>query len=82
MIFKNTKEQLCWFGYEDKTHVLMPGERAFLTNGFFIPKDIVENYEISVFIWNISKKPFIVNKLSYYTIKKNPYFYGLYEPLE
>lgn len=82
IIDKNTKEQLYWFGYEDKTHVLMPGERAFLTNGFFIPKDIVENYEISVFIWNISKKPFIVNKLSYYQIKKNPYFYGLYEPLE
>lgn len=82
IIDKNTGQQLCWFGYEDKNHVLMPGERAFLTNGFIIPKDIVEDYEISVFIWNISKKPFIVNKLSYYQIKKNPYFYGLYEPLE
>ena len=77
----NTKEQLLWTSYEDKKHTLLPGERAFLTNGFFIPTDVPDDVEIKVFIWNISKKPFILNKLSSYQIKKNPYFYGIYNPL-
>lgn len=82
IIDSNTKEQLLWTSYKDSNHVLMPGERALLTDGFFLPKDLPDNYEFKVYIWNKSKKPFIVNKLSYYQIKKNPYFYGIYEPLE
>lgn len=82
IVDKNTNKQLFWASYEDKNHVLMPGERALLTNGFFIPKDLKKDTEIKVFVWDISKKPFIINKLSYYQIKKNPYFYGIYEPLE
>lgn len=81
-IDSNTKEQLMWTSYEDKNNVFIPDKRAFLTNGFFISNDISNNYEFKVYIWNKSKKPFIVNKLSYYTIKKNPYFYGLYSPLK
>lgn len=82
IVDKNTKEQLLWSSYEDKNHVLMPGERALLTNGFFIPENMMRDAEMKVFVWNMSKKPFIINKLSYYQIKKNPYFYGIYEPLE
>ena len=79
---KNTDENLFWASYEDKTHVLLPDERAFLTNGFFVPANYSDGDRFKVFIWNISKKPFIVNKLSYYQVKKNPYFYGIYEPLK
>lgn len=82
IVDKNTNEQLFWTSYEDKNHVLMPGERAFLTNGFFVPENMLKDSEIKVFIWNISKKPFIINNLSYCEIKKNPYFYGIYQPLE
>ena len=82
IIDSNTKERLLWTSYENKNHVLMPGERAFLTNGFFMPENLPSKFEIKVFVWNISKKPFRLNKLSYYQVKKNPYFYGLYEPLK
>lgn len=82
IVDKNTDEKLFWNSYEDKTHVLMPGERAFLTNGFFVRDVFLKDTEMKVFIWNIKKKPFIINNLSYYQIKKNPYFYGLYKPLE
>ena len=81
IVDKETKEQLFWNGYEDKQHVILPGERAFLTNGFLVPQDILKGGEIKVFVWNISKKPFILNRLSYCGIKKNPYFYGIYKPL-
>lgn len=81
VIDSKTKERLLWTCYEDKTHLLLPGERTFLTNGFFIPKDVTDDFEIKVLIWNMSKKPFVLNKLSYHQIKKNPYFYGLYYPL-
>lgn len=78
---KRTNEKLLWTSYENKDHVLLPGERAFLTDGFFIPDNLPDDCEFKVFIWDISKKPLIINKLSYYQIKKNPYFYGIYKPL-
>ena len=81
IIDKNTEEQLFGSSYEDKKHVLMPDERAFLTNGFVVPNKMTNDADMKVFIWNISKKPFNLNKLSYYGIKKNPYFYGIYKPL-
>ena len=81
IVDNNTKEQLFWASYEDKNHVLMPDERALLTNGFFVQENLLNNTETDVFIWNISKKPFKLNNLSYYQVKKNPYFYGIYNPL-
>lgn len=78
----NTNEKLLWTSYEDKKHVLLPDKRIFLTNGFFVPENGLAGAELKVFIWDISKKPLIVNKLSSYQVKKNPYFYGIYKPLE
>lgn len=79
---RETKENVSWTAYEDKQHVLSPDERAFLTNGFFVHDDVLKDNELKVYIWNISKKPFIINRIAYYQIKKNPYFYGLYKPLK
>lgn len=76
-----TDEQLFWNAYESNK-MLSPGQRTLLTCGFFLPDiDLVE-MKIKAFIWNMDKKELILNKLSYYTIKKNPYFYGLYAPLK
>jgi len=72
---------LLFRGYDVKGFVIEPGENRMLPCGFFIP-DVDRKYlKIKVFIWNKGNVEFEVNDISYYEIKKNTYFYGLYNPL-
>lgn len=81
IVNSETDEHLFWKGYENKNHQILPQERVFLTNGFFLPEMDYSGKLIKVYIWNKDKRALSVNKLSYYIVKKNSYFYGLYNPL-
>ena len=78
-----TNETLFWRAYEDKGHMLLPGEKAVMTCGLFFPEVRLEHggFIIKAFVWNIGKKDLIINELSYYKVKKNQFFYGLYNPI-
>lgn len=82
IINPETEEKLFWKGYEIKDQMILPGERVLLTNGFFLPDMDLSGMIFKTYIWNFDFKAMNVNGLSYYTVKKNAYFYGLYEPLK
>ncbi|MBO4574325.1 MAG: glycosyltransferase family 39 protein [Bacteroidales bacterium] len=76
-----TGEKSFWKSFELKDNVVVPGERLLLTNGFFLPAADLEGKMFKVYVWNKEKKELLINRLSYYLVKKNAYFYGLYNPL-
>ena len=81
IIDAQTKESVLWTGYEVKDHVIMPGEDVRLVNGFFIFDMDTSDKEFKVYVWNMDKKPLIINNISFYKAKNGPYFYGLYNPV-
>ncbi|MBQ6083687.1 MAG: glycosyltransferase family 39 protein [Bacteroidales bacterium] len=82
IIEPETEEKLFWKGYEINNQMILPGQRVMLTNGFFIPDIDLKGKIFKTYIWNFDFKALNVSGLSYYTVKKNAYFYGLYEPLK
>ena len=70
-----TKESVLWTGYEEKDHIIMPGEDVRLVNGFFIFNLDTSDKEFKVYVWNMDKKPLIINNMSFYKAKNGPYFY-------
>ena len=72
---------ILWRSFESKDKVVMPGENLLLTCGFFIPKVDYSDKRIRTYLWNMDKKELVVNKMAYYRVKKNPFFYGLYNPI-
>lgn len=81
IINNGTGEKFFWKSFDINGRTVMPGQRVLLTNGFFLPNIDLSGKSIKTYIWNKDKKEFIINKLSYYLVKKNSYFYGLYNPL-
>ena len=81
VIDAKTKESVLWTGYEEKDHIIMPGEDVRLVNGFFIFNLDTSDKEFKVYVWNMDKKPLIINNISFYKAKNGPYFYGLYNPV-
>lgn len=74
---------LLWSGTDCKGHVLLPEETYYLANGFHYDDEKYDKNEvkIKVYIWNKGKKFVSIEKLFFYNSEKNPYFLGLYEPL-
>ena len=74
---------LLWRGTDCKGHVLLPKETYYLANGFHYDDEKYDKNEvkIKVYIWNKGKKFVSIEKLFFYNSEKNPYFLGLYEPL-
>ena len=74
---------LHWSGTDCKGHVLLPEETYYLSNGFHYDDEKYDKNEvkIKVYIWNKGKKFVSIEKLFFYNSEKNPYFLGLYEPL-
>lgn len=74
---------LLWSGTDCKGHVLLPEETYYLANGFHYDDEKYNKNEvkIKVYIWNKGKKFVSIEKLFFYNSEKNPYFLGLYEPL-
>lgn len=74
---------LLWSGTDCKGHVLLPEKTYYLANGFHYDDEKYDKNEvkIKVYIWNKGKKFVSIEKLFFYNSEKNPYFLGLYEPL-
>ena len=74
---------LLWRGADNEGKEIMPGDTYYLTNGFHYDKKKYdkENVKIKTFIWNKSNDFVVVKNIFFYNSKKEPYFLGLYEPL-
>lgn len=74
---------LLWLGEDNDSKAIMPGETYYLTNGLYLDskKYDKENVKIKVYIWNKSKDIVMIKNIFCYKSKKEPYFLGLYEPL-
>ena len=74
---------LLWSGEDNDSKAIMPGETYYLTNGFHFDanKYDKENIKVKVYIWNKGKNFVTINNIFCYKSKKEPYFLGLYEPL-
>ncbi|MGN0033712.1 MAG: glycosyltransferase family 39 protein [Candidatus Limimorpha sp.] len=72
---------ILWRSFECKDSAILPGDNMLLTCGFFVPEIDFSDKRIRTYLWNMEKKELFVNKMAYYKGKKNPFFYGLYNPI-
>ncbi len=74
---------LFWQGADNNSKEIISGETYYLTNGFHFDskKFNKESIKIKVYIWNKSKDFVFIKNIFCYKSKKEPYFLGLYEPL-
>lgn len=81
---KSDNSLLFWRGENCEGKKFLPDKNHILTNG--IHADIYnidyKNIVFRVYLWNRGKKSLKINNIYYYQIKKDPYFFGLYDPLK
>lgn len=72
---------LLWHSTGSENSLLLPGHHRVVDAIRFDKNLRPEGTVIKTFLWNRSKRPLVVNKISYYTHDGNPVLSGLYDPL-
>lgn len=81
---KSDDSLLFWRGEDYEGEKFLPDKNHIFTNGIHADIYNIDYRDVmfKVYIWNREKKSLKINNIYYYQIKKDPYFFGLYDPLK
>lgn len=76
-----TDSILFWYGSQATDGHFSTGDNVIANAIIFDDNLTPKGKTVKAYLWNQGKKPFVLNKMSYYLTRKSPILTGLYEPL-